>query len=93
LTNLGLWSPEKLSIKEDQLSFFGKRIQTDNGSEFEKHFRTYVRKNNIVHFNSYPRRPKENAYVERFNRTLKEQYINWHRENLCDTEEFNLAED
>jgi transposase InsO family protein len=50
-------------------------IQTDNGSEFEKHFHLYLSKNNIVHFNTYPRCPKQNTEVERFNRTLSDAFI------------------
>jgi transposase InsO family protein len=57
-----------------------KRIQTDNGSEFEKYFRTYVEKNRIIHFHNYPRCPKMNAYVERFNRTLQEEFINYRKQ-------------
>jgi transposase InsO family protein len=52
-------------------------IQTDNGLEFEKYFREYLEEEKIVHFHNYPRCPKMNAYVERFNRTIQEQYINW----------------
>ncbi len=36
------------------------KIQTDNGSEFEKYFRSYIEKNNIVHFHNYPNCPKMN---------------------------------
>lgn len=50
-------------------------IQTDNGSEFEKHFHLYLTSNNIVHFNIYPRCPKQNSEIERFNRTLSDAFI------------------
>lgn len=66
-----------------------RRAQTDNGSEFGGVFADYLRASGIVHFHNYPRSPKSNAYVERFNRTLKEQHINWHRDELYDTAEFN----
>lgn len=65
------------------------RVQTDNGGEFEKHFETYLNEENLVHFYNYPKHPKSNAYVERFNRTIQEQYVNWHKEELCDVESFN----
>ena len=66
-----------------------KRVQTDNGSEFEKHFRDYVRAEGIVQFFNYPKRPQSNAYVERFNRTVKEQFINFNTDIFENTEEFN----
>lgn len=66
-----------------------KRIQTDNGAEFEGAFREYVEKHGITHFHSYPRHPQSNAHVERFNRTIQEQHVRWHEDELYDTEEFN----
>jgi transposase InsO family protein len=56
-----------------------KRIQTDNGSEFEKYFRVYVEQNKITHFHNYPHHPQSNGHVERFNRTLQEEFINYHK--------------
>lgn len=65
-------------------------IQTDNGSEFADHFEIYCEKENIVHFHSYPRSPKMNAEIERFNRTLSEAFIMKNRDLLAyDLEEFN----
>lgn len=55
-------------------------IQTDNGSEFNKDFHQYCLKNNIKHFFTYPYSPKQNAFIERFNRTLSEEFIVWHRD-------------
>src|SRR3989338_2951175 len=51
------------------------RVQTDNGSEFADHFEAYCGKENIVHFHSYPRTPKMQGEIERFNRTLSEAFI------------------
>lgn len=62
--------------------FMISHIQTDNGSEFEKHFRQYVEKLGIVHFNTYPRCPKQNAHIERFNRTIQEEFVYWHKHLL-----------
>lgn len=50
-------------------------VQTDNGSEFAKHFDIFLEKNNIVHFHTYPRCPKQNSEIERFNRTISEAFI------------------
>jgi len=65
-------------------------VQTDNGSEFADHFQSFCDAEGIVHFHTYPRSPKMNAEVERFNRTLSEAFISTHRHLLAyDLEEFN----
>lgn len=69
---------------ESVAPFTIRHIQTDNGLEFEKYFREYLQKRNIVHFHNYPKCPKMNAYVERFNRTIQEQFVNWHLNDLRD---------
>ncbi len=59
-------------------SIFGytiKKVQTDNGSEFAKHFDDACVKLNISHFWNYPRHPKQNAFIERFNRTIQEEWV------------------
>lgn len=58
-------------------------VQTDNGSEFALHFHKAVAEVGL-HFNTHPRSPKENAHVERFNRTLNEEFLRSHRELLRD---------
>jgi len=50
-------------------------IQTDNGSEFHKDFIAACKQLNIQHYWSRPRTPQDNPEVERFNRTLKEEFI------------------
>ncbi|MDD3806233.1 MAG: integrase core domain-containing protein, partial [bacterium] len=37
------------------------------------------------------RSPKSNCYVERFNRTIQEQYVNWNKEDLYEPEVFNYG--
>lgn len=65
-------------------------VQTDNGSEFADHFELYCDREDITHFHTYPRSPKMNAEIERFNRTLSEAFISRHRHLLAyDLEEFN----
>jgi transposase InsO family protein len=61
-----------------------KRIQTDNGSEFDHLFRDYAEKQSITHFHNYPRCPKMNAVIERFNRTIQEDFIDWNREIMVE---------
>lgn len=68
----------------DVVPFNIKRVQTDNGLEFEKYFRDYLKLRDIEHFHNYPRCPKMNAFIERFNRTIQEDFINWHLMTLKD---------
>ena len=62
-------------------------IQTDNGSEFAHLFHDACMKHGIRHYHTYPRCPKMNGTVERFNRTLSEEFVAHHlpllREDLC----------
>ncbi len=67
------------------------RIQTDNGSEFHKYFRIYAKECELVHYYNYPRCPKMNAYIERFNRTIQDQYVSWHLTDLQEPAEFNYG--
>lgn len=50
-------------------------IQTDNGSEFLGVFHAYCLFHGIIHEFIYPRSPKINGMVERFNRTIQEECI------------------
>lgn len=62
-----------------------RRVQTDNGSEFYKHFHQACDEQGLVHFWNYPRSPKMNARVERFNRTIQEEFM--------DTDRYLMADD
>jgi transposase InsO family protein len=65
-------------------------IQTDNGSEFANHFEVLLQEKGLVHFHTYPRSPKMNSEIERFNRTLLEAFVNQNRMLLAyDLEAFN----
>lgn len=52
-----------------------ENVQTDNGSEFHKHFEDACTKLGIEHYWSRVKTPKDNAANERFNRTLQEEFI------------------
>lgn len=59
-----------------------ERIQTDNGSEFMHRFHDELNLKGITHFWNYPRRPTQNAKVERFNRTIQEEFVDYHMHEL-----------
>ena len=61
-----------------------RAIQTDNGSEFALHFDAACTKLDLSRFHTHPRSPQENAHVERFNRTLNEEFLRYHRSLLRD---------
>lgn len=50
-------------------------VQTDNGSEFLEKFHEYLEERNMRHQFIYPKSPKINAFIERFNRTIQEEFI------------------
>ena len=52
-----------------------KTVQTDNGLEFLGDFEDYLKKRNILHVFIYPRCCRINGVVERFNRTIQENFI------------------
>lgn len=74
---------------EDVAPFAVRAVQTDNGSEFHKYFDKYLSDRNITHYWNYPKYPKGNAFVERFNGVIQKQYIGWHLGDIEDTNAFN----
>lgn len=63
-------------------------IQTDNGSEFELYFAQAAREASLTHLFSYPKHPKTNGYVERFNWTIQEEFLFSYEDLLLYPEEF-----
>jgi len=51
-----------------------KAVLTDNGSEFLAFFHKACKEQNIEHFFTRPRTPKDNAVAERFNETLQKGF-------------------
>jgi transposase InsO family protein len=52
-----------------------ENVQTDNGSEFHRHFETACQQLNLAHYWSRIKTPKDNAVNERFNRTVQDEFI------------------
>lgn len=66
---------------EQMIELNGKpqRIRTDNGPEFtSKHFQLWLQKNSIQWQPIQPGKPQQNALVERFNRTYREDVLDAH---------------
>jgi len=64
-------------------------VLTDNGSEFKKHFAEELQRLHLTHFHTYPKTPKMNAHVERFNRTIQEEFIDYNAWLLKEPDVFN----
>ena len=63
---------------EELIECYGKPeyIRTDNGPEFiSKEYKEWCKKNNITRVYSEPGKPMQNGYVERFNRTFREDVL------------------
>ena len=54
-----------------------------------KHFDQEIRRLHKNHWHTYPKTPKMNAHVERFNRTIQEEFIDYHEELLITPNQFN----
>lgn len=65
-------------------------IQTDNGSEFLGEFHEHLETMRIKHLFSYPRSPRINGVIERFNRTFQEEHVERTTEWWCDRESANI---
>lgn len=59
-------------------------VQTDNGSEFAGEFDLAVEELSLTHLRSYPKRPKTQGYVERFNWTLQDEFVNYHVDTILE---------
>jgi transposase InsO family protein len=57
-------------------------VLTDNGSEFQRHFATALADHLATHWHTFPKTPKMNAHCERFNRTLQEEFLDYHHDLL-----------
>jgi len=66
-----------------------KDWQSDNGSENLGEFDQQLEEDQIPHFFSYPRCPKINTYIERYNRTVQEEFIDNNLDIIHDKILFN----
>jgi len=65
-------------------------LQSDNGSEFLGDFDKELQKHKIPHYFSYPRCPKINSFIERYNRTLKEEFVHQNLDVIHDINLFRI---
>jgi transposase InsO family protein len=66
------------------------RVLSDNGSEFKLAFDAEVAKDGSGRWLTYPRTPKMNAHIERFNGSLQQEFVAYHEDLLfTDINQFN----
>ena len=65
-----------------------KSVQTDNGLEFQGQFEQYLKDRKISHYFIYPRCPRINGVVERYQRTLQEEFLNDNLDLIHHPQEF-----
>ena len=66
---------------EELMAYFGscQIIQTDDGSEFEGDFADHVSEYASQHRIARPYRKNEQAFIERFNRTVRQECLGWQK--------------
>lgn len=79
----------ELCLKVFPLPFNFLNVLTDNGSEFKKHFSENLKQLHLTHYHTYPRTPKMNAHIERFNRSIQEEFVDYYQYLLKNPNEFN----
>lgn len=84
-----LCAREFMQKVEEVFPYKIKAIQTDNGSEFHKYFMTYLEEQNITHYWNYKGKPYKNGHIEKFNRTIQEEFVDQHEKWFDDIDEFN----
>ena len=71
--------------------FSVSHIQTDNGSELMKEFGEAAKDASLIHFHNWVKQPKYQGWVERFNRTIQEKFLDWHNQSLAlEPDQFNI---
>jgi len=88
-SHASLAAEEFFNICKQIFPFSFDFVLTDNGSEFKKHFDEKVRGLHMTHYHTYPRTPKMNAHCERFNRTIQEEFVDYHMPLLKTPDDFN----
>ena len=64
-------------------------LHHDNGTEFEKDFKKACQQLALPQWYSRVRTPKDNAVLERFNRTIQEEFVEMAYSDIEDIKEFN----
>ena len=66
-----------------------KNVLTDNGSEFMNVFDAYCTTNHVKHVWTYPNHPQINGVIERFNRSIQEEWLDMYQDELIEPTQAN----
>lgn len=80
-----------LKMLEIMLPITIHTVQTDNGSEFMGVFDSYCTNNHIKHVWIYPKHPKVNGVIERFNRSIQEEWLDMYQDELIEPTQANIC--
>lgn len=73
INNIASW--HFVQTAKNTIPFQLKLLQSDHGAEFSRYFKKQLQTQGIDHRHSRIRKPTDNAFVERFNRTIQEECI------------------
>ena len=72
---------KKINHRRIKVSHFGKIKETrkkkklKKPSEFHKYFTNYLNEQNTIHYWNYKGQPYKNGHIEKYNRTIQEEFI------------------
>lgn len=66
-------------LAERKFGYKFHTIQSDNGPEFSHYFTDMLKRHDMKHRHTRIHRPNDNAHIERFNRTLRNECIGHHK--------------
>ena len=67
---------------QKNFGFSFKVVQSDNGPEFSRWFTSSLESKGIIHRHTRVHKPNDNAHIERFNRTLRDECIGHHMHRI-----------
>jgi len=79
----------ELCLKVFPYSFNFLWVLTDNGSEFKKYFTEKLKELHLIHCHTYLQCPQMNTHLERFNRSIQEEFIDYFGYLLINPDDFN----
>lgn len=76
------WATHAFDLTRTALPIPIEHALHDNGSEFAGHFAQAAKAAGIPQWHTFPRTPKMNARCKRFNRTVQEEFVDYHEDLL-----------
>ena len=80
---------QTLSLFQEELPFSISDVQTDNGGEFLKYFDQELNRQKITHHFTLIHSPRINGCIERFNRTIQEEFLDRTDTMIVDAKRFH----